>query len=78
MESGCTLCEVTKAFHDVAVSERDFARYRLAKALKTIERLQAEVRKQVFASRVVFDREIVEEAQLASSDPLEWPEGRKP
>ncbi len=38
--------------------------------------LQSEVRKQVYGSRVLYDREVVERAQLASDEPAYWPKGK--
>lgn len=44
--------------HDARMLAQD-----LKDALAEVERLRAEVRKQVFGSRVVFDRDVVERAQ---------------
>jgi hypothetical protein len=44
--------------------------------LEEVLLLQSEVRKQVYVSRVLYDREVVERAQLASDEPAYWPEGK--
>ena len=65
----CDNCEASKVIEELK-KDRDLL-------LEEVKLLQAEVRKQVFGSRVVFDREVVERAQLASDDPLEWPEPKR-
>ncbi len=53
--------DFVNALHDVAVKERDLARIE-------ITLLRTELRKQVFASKVVFDRDVCTRAEAQNPD----------
>ena len=69
MSDRCENCDQPKA------TPEDW-RSRALAAEAEVLLLQAEVRRQVYVSRVLYDREVVERAQLASDEPAYWPEGK--